>query len=131
MRVLKKLIKFGDVPFVFLQKLMLHKFLNELLSFTEKTGEEIDFFVFHQANKLMNETIRKKLKLMPEKVPYTLKDFGNTSSATIPLTIVSQLREIVSSESKTLILCGFGVGLSWGSVLLNLDNIVCTELIEL
>lgn len=107
------------------------KSVNELLSFTEKTTQEIDFFVFHQANKLMNETIRKKLKLTPEKVPYTLKDFGNTSSATIPLTIVSQLREVVSSESKSLMLCGFGVGLSWGSVLLNLNNIFCPELIEI
>ncbi len=107
------------------------KSVNELLSFTDKASEDIDFFVFHQANKLMNETIRKKLKLAPEKVPYSLKFFGNTSSATIPLTIVSQLRESVNTQSKSLILCGFGVGLSWGSVLLNLDNIVCPELIEI
>jgi 3-oxoacyl-[acyl-carrier-protein] synthase III len=107
------------------------KSVNELLSFTEKTSEDVDFFVFHQANKLMNETIRKKLKLTPQKVPYTLKDFGNTSSATIPLTIVTQLCDAVSTQSKSLVLCGFGVGLSWGSVLLNLDNIVCPKLIEI
>jgi 3-oxoacyl-[acyl-carrier-protein] synthase III len=107
------------------------KSVNELLTFSEIESNEIDFFVFHQANKLMNETIRKKLKLTPEKVPYSLKYFGNTSSATIPLTIVSELREIVSTQSKLFLLCGFGVGLSWGSVLLNLDNIVCPKLIEI
>ena len=60
-----------------------------------------------------------------------MKNFGNTSSATIPLTIVSELSEIVSTQNKSLVLCGFGVGLSWGSVLLNLDNIVCPDLIEI
>ena len=53
--------------------------------------ESVDFFVFHQANLFMNEKIRKKLKIPKEKVPYTLNDFGNTSSASIPLTIVNEL----------------------------------------
>lgn len=107
------------------------KSVKELLLFSNKNSDEIDFFVFHQANKLMNETIRKKMKISSEKVPYTLKNFGNTSSATIPLTIVSELSEIVSTQNRSLVLCGFGVGLSWGSVLLNLDNIVCPDLIEI
>lgn len=55
--------------------------------------DNVDFFTFHQANKFMNEKIRKKLKLPEEKVPYSLKDFGNTSCTTIPLTMVTQLQE--------------------------------------
>mgnify|MGYP002624658084 FL=1 len=52
-----------------------------------------DYFVFHQANHKMNETIRTKLKLSEEKVPYSMMDYGNTSSASIPLTIVTQLKD--------------------------------------
>ena len=86
--------------------------------------------MFHQANKLILETIRKKLKIAPEKVPYSLKDYGNTSSASIPLTIVTELSKEVQSNKLSMLLCGFGVGLSWGTVLLTLDNIICPKIIE-
>lgn len=92
--------------------------------------EDIDYFVFHQANMLMNEKIRKKLKLDVEKVPYSLKDFGNTSSATIPLTITSALKSKLK-ENKKIIATGFGVGLSWGSVAFDLENVKCPDLIEI
>lgn len=97
----------------------------KLLKEYEKNIEEIDYFVFHQANKLMNETIRKQLKLPVEKVPYSLRNFGNTSSASIPLTIVSELNNHVKGKKQTMFFSGFGVGLSWGSVLLETTNIVC------
>jgi 3-oxoacyl-[acyl-carrier-protein] synthase-3 len=61
--------------------------VNLLLEHFAIGKESIDYFVFHQANRFMNEQIRKKLKLPEEKVPYSLKNFGNTSSASIPLTI--------------------------------------------
>jgi len=79
----------------------------------------------------MNEKIRKKLKLPVEKVPYSLKDFGNTSSASIPLTMVTQLKNELETKSLNHIACGFGVGLSWGSVYFNTDKIVVSPLIEL
>ncbi len=91
--------------------------------------DSIDYFVFHQANLLMNETIRKQLKLDPEKVPYSLKNYGNTSSASIPLTIVTQLSKVVSSGKLKLLLSGFGVGLSWGSVILETNNIICPDIL--
>ncbi len=97
----------------------------KLLKEYELSIDDIDYFVFHQANKLMNETIRKQLKLDPDKVPYSLHDYGNTSSASIPLTIVSQISGKLNTEVKTLLLAGFGVGLSWGSVVLKTDSIVC------
>ncbi|MBB3185973.1 3-oxoacyl-ACP synthase III family protein [Microbacter margulisiae] len=91
---------------------------------------KIDYFVFHQANLFMNEKIRKKLKLPVEKVLYSLKDFGNTSSATIPLTMVTQCREALNHNRNRLIACGFGVGLSWGSVYFETDNLIISDLIE-
>ena len=90
---------------------------------------EADFFVFHQANMKMNNMIAKKLKLPEEKVPSCMYCFGNTSSASIPLTIVTQLKEACSIPRK-IICCGFGVGLSWGTVLFHAKNIVISDLVE-
>jgi 3-oxoacyl-[acyl-carrier-protein] synthase-3 len=105
--------------------------VRKLLEKTGKTVDEIDYFVFHQANKFMNEKIRKKLNIGEEKYLYSLKDFGNTSCATIPLTIVHQIREQIENGKVDMVVCGFGVGLSWGSINLSLDHIVCPELLEL
>lgn len=90
----------------------------------------VDYFTFHQANRFMNEKIRKKLKLPEERVPYSLKDFGNTSCATIPLTLVTQLQNELREKNLTHIACGFGVGLSWGSCHFKTESIVCPDLIE-
>lgn len=89
-----------------------------------------DYFVFHQANRKMNETIRKKLKLDESKVPYSMTHFGNTSSASIPLTIVTQLKDRVEGIKK-IIGCAFGVGLSWGTVAFESDNLYISQLVEL
>lgn len=103
----------------------------QLLEYCGKETNDVDYFVFHQANLLMNDSIRKKLALAPEKVPYSLKDFGNTSSASIPTTLVTQLREQLRNEKLSLLLAGFGVGLSWGTCMLETDKIICLPLIEL
>lgn len=92
---------------------------------------DYDYFVFHQANRKMNETIRTKLKLPVDKVPYSMELFGNTSSASIPLTIVTQLKENLKGNSARIIGCGFGVGLSWGSIAFELNKAVISDLIEL
>ncbi|MEM0999383.1 MAG: ketoacyl-ACP synthase III [Bacteroidota bacterium] len=105
--------------------------VNALLDFARTTTEQVDHFVFHQANRLLNETIRKKLGLPPEKVPYSLPHFGNTSCATIPVTLVDQLRDQLRTATNKLVLSGFGVGLSWGSALLDCGPITCPEIIEL
>ena len=105
--------------------------VNKLIEAFYLEKETIDYFTFHQANLFMNEQIRKKLKLPVEKVPYSLKDFGNTSSASIPLTMVTQLKEELETKPLKHIACGFGVGLSWGSIYFNTYKIVCSELIEI
>lgn len=91
--------------------------------------EEIDFFFVHQANKYMNEKIAKKLHIPSEKMPYTLRDFGNTSCVTIPLTIVAGgiSQELLRRENH-IIACSFGVGLSWGSLYLKTSNLVVSPL---
>ncbi|MEO8533520.1 MAG: ketoacyl-ACP synthase III [Flavobacterium sp.] len=107
------------------------KTVNKLIEKFEIDKETIDHFVFHQANLMMNKMIVKKLKLPVDKVPYSLKEFGNTSSTTIPLTIVTELKDKLNNASGDLILCGFGVGLSWGTVKIRLENAVISDLTEL
>jgi 3-oxoacyl-[acyl-carrier-protein] synthase-3 len=104
--------------------------VNKLLENFGIDKDSVDYFTFHQANLYLNEKIRKKLKLESEKVPNSMKNFGNTSSATIPLTMVTELREDLKSKKLNHIGCAFGVGLSWGSVYFSTDQIVCPELIE-
>jgi len=103
----------------------------ELLKQIEKSNDDFDYFVFHQANKLILETIRKLMAVDADKVPYSLAKYGNTSSASIPLTVVTELQNEATSKDLSMIFCGFGVGLSWGTVSVSLDNIVCPDLIEL
>jgi 3-oxoacyl-[acyl-carrier-protein] synthase-3 len=105
--------------------------LRSLADYAQAPIESIDYFVLHQANRMINETIRKKLQLPPEKFPSTLHDFGNTSSASVPLTMTARLRESMAAGPKTMLLSGFGIGLSWGSCLFQASDVVMPPLVEL
>lgn len=96
---------------------------------------DADYFVFHQANMKMNQLIAKKLKLNVEKVPISMDRYGNTSSASIPLTIVDVFSKnggVNSSvlDNKTFICCGFGVGLSWGTIYFKANNMLISPIVE-
>lgn len=105
------------------------KLIKETLEETKSTSEEYDYFVMHQANLLMNETIRRKLKFSKEQTPYSLKNYGNTSSASIPLTICSQLNTEMEQKKNKMLLCGFGVGLSWATLSIDCSPMVCLPVI--
>lgn len=91
--------------------------------------EDIDKLVLHQANMFMLKKIAKKLKIDMEMVPSSLKDYGNTTSASIPLTIVSQCAKEYSSGKIKSVCCGFGTGLAWASVYFETDKIVCPDVV--
>lgn len=91
---------------------------------------DYDYFIFHQANMKMNEMIVKKLKLDKDKVPMCMPHFGNTSSASIPLTITTQLQCAADNGPVSFICCGFGVGLSWGTLAFTAENMVISKLVE-
>jgi 3-oxoacyl-[acyl-carrier-protein] synthase-3 len=92
--------------------------------------EEVDYLVLHQANKQINDKIAKKLNFGPERVPESLTYFGNTSSASIPMSIVTGIKSELRNELKRFVACGFGVGLSWGSVYFVLDHCLISSLVE-
>ena len=107
-----------------------HSYTVNTTGYIEENADT-DFFIFHQANKLINESVRKKLKITDiSKVLYSLEKFGNTSSASIPLTMITEAAARLSSVKNNLCLCGFGVGFSWGSALIKTNPIVCLPLIE-
>ena len=105
--------------------------IQALLRFNHTAVTDYDYFVFHQANRLMNESIRKKLNVESEKVPYSLTKYGNTSSASIPLTIVTELSGKIKNRPASLLFSAFGVGLSWASAAVRVNNLVCPPLIEI
>ena len=104
--------------------------VEKLLDYAGAAKDEVDYFVFHQANRMINETIRKKLGLPTEKVPSTLRDFGNTSGASLPVTMTARINKELEAGRKRVLLSGFGIGLSWGTCLLNIDGAKFPDLIE-
>lgn len=103
--------------------------IKRILTAADTDKDAIDYFVFHQANAFMNGYLAKKLKLPLEKVPSCIREFGNTSSVSIPLTIVSQLQGKVDG-SKKMLLSGFGVGMSWASAVMEFEGCFLSDLVE-
>lgn len=92
----------------------------------EKAGlekEDIDYFVCHQANERILDYIAHRLQISPLLFPKSLKDTGNVSAASIPLLLSKLKREGGFSEEKRVILTGFGAGLAWASVLMEVGEI--------
>lgn len=105
---------------------------NLMTEFGIDKDNDIDYYLIHQANKLIVDRMVKKLKLPEDKVPYNLEQFGNTGPASIPLLMVTRLREQMQQEKPIRLLGStFGLGLSWGTMLLTTSGVVIPELIEI
>ena len=104
--------------------------LKELISTFNIDVESVDLLLLHQANKFIDEKIRKAVKMPADKTPYCLEEYGNVTSASIPLTMVSRCREQLSGEERHCIACGFGVGLAWASMEFYAGNVVIGEVID-
>lgn len=90
---------------------------------------KVDKIVLHQANKFMLDKIAKKIGARLDQVPSSLRNYGNTTSASVPLTIVSECREEYETKVMDTIGCGFGTGLSWGTFRFTTDKIICPEVV--
>lgn len=93
---------------------------------------DMDYYLIHQANKLIVDRVVKKLKLPIEKVPYDLEEFGNLGGASIPSLMVTRIAEPLRGSEPVRMLCSsFGLGLSWGTMILSAKDVVIPELIEI
>lgn len=105
------------------------KSIKQLLKETEKSVDDVDYLIFHQANRFMMDFFVKKLKMDPDRVPYCIHKYGNTSSASVPLTISSELCGKLDGD-HTMLMSGFGAGLSWGSALMSMHDCKVSPVIE-
>jgi 3-oxoacyl-[acyl-carrier-protein] synthase-3 len=96
--------------------------VQETLARNSLTADQVQWFVFHQANAFMNEKLGAKLHIDAARMPMFLKRVGNTVSNTIPLTISNCHYRFTSGENVMLV--GFGVGYSWGACILNWEPIL-------
>lgn len=104
--------------------------LQEFVNHYEIDLEKVDYLFLHQANKFIDDRIRKKLKMPVEKVPYCLQDYGNTNSASIPLAMVVCKAKELQNGIYDCLGCGFGVGLAWGNIHYMVENLKAVVLTE-
>ncbi|HMH02010.1 MAG TPA: ketoacyl-ACP synthase III [Terriglobales bacterium] len=104
--------------------------INAVLAKAGWTGDSFDALVFHQANRYMLQYLTKRMRLPPEKVVMAIENYGNTSSASIPLAITHSLANQLRLGEMRLVLAGFGVGLSWGAVTLTCGPMIISDLIK-
>lgn len=105
--------------------------IGETIAMSGAPAEAYDAFLLHQANAFMIKHLAKKAKLAPDRVPINIDRFGNTSSATIPLLMTTDLKDMLSERSARLGLFGFGVGYSWASAAVEAGPLACVETIEI
>ena len=102
---------------------MIQRLPGTLKACLEKNGlndERIDYYVLHQASRFMLQTLGTRLRIPAEKMPMNLERVGNTVSSSIPL-LLAELDEKRALRGKTVLISGFGVGLSWASNILKFE----------
>ena len=92
--------------------------VEEVLKKAEVKKEEIRYYILHQANSRIIQSVAKRLKEPEEKFPMNLSLYGNTSAASIPILLDEMNRNGMLNRGDKLVLSGFGAGLTWGAVLL-------------
>ena len=97
------------------------KLVDDVLSKASLKREDIDYYIFHQANKFMMNHVQKKCGLEGLNFYNDIEDIGNTVSGTLPFGITKVLKNTPASNLKKVMLAGFGVGLSWSACIADLS----------
>jgi 3-oxoacyl-[acyl-carrier-protein] synthase-3 len=96
------------------------KLVEDVLEKNSTNLNDIDYFIFHQANKFMLDYLRKKLDIPVEKFYNKIDNIGNTVSSTIPIALNDCILNGVFKKGDKVLLCGFGVGYSWGATIITI-----------
>ena len=122
-RSLDNLVMKGDDVFTFVQR-DVPPMIEDLLTIADVSKDKVDYFMFHQPNKFMLNKLADKLEISREKMPSNVvENYGNASGVSIPTAITHNLGYRLKQESLIICLAGFGVGLTWASLLVKLDCI--------
>lgn len=103
--------------------------IKNTLAFSEKSMDDFDYIVFHQANNFINSYIMKKMKMDAAKIPSTIAKFGNTSSVSVPLTVVSELKGKLDGK-KEVLMSAFGVGMTWATAIVPFVDCKISDIVE-
>ena len=106
------------------------KDIKRLMAASGEDIQKMDYYVFHQANAFINNYIAKKMKLDTERIPWTIQKYGNTSSVSVPLTIVSELKDKMEGKKK-LMLSAFGVGMAWATAVVPFVDCKISGIVEI
>lgn len=129
-RSLNHLVMKGDSVFNFVMT-RVPPMISEILDYSGKLKEEIDYFLFHQPNKFMLSKLAEKIGISKDKMPSNIvENFGNSSGASIPTVISYNLSDKLSKNSLLCCLAGFGVGLTWASQILEIGPLSFNQIIE-
>ncbi len=96
------------------------KNVRQLLDKAQLNVDDIDLFIFHQANAFMLEHLRKRMKISDDRFFVYMRDCGNTVSSTIPIALKEAMGQGAAKSGSLIMLVGFGVGYSWGSVIVRM-----------
>lgn len=96
--------------------------VDRVLAKARITREEINLYVFHQANKFMLDFLQRKMRIDRDKFFVDFSDIGNTVCASIPIALKRAMESGVIQKKQAILLCGFGVGLSWGSTIIHTEE---------
>lgn len=105
------------------------KDIKRLMAAAGEDIQQLDYYVFHQANLFINNHIAKKMKLDKAKIPQSIQKYGNTSSVSVPLTIVSELKDKLVGRKK-LMLSAFGVGMAWATAIVPFVDTRISDIVE-
>lgn len=120
----------GSAVFNFVQT-EIPPLIDDLLRSAAQSKDCVDFFLFHQPNRFMLQKLAEAMNVPEEKMPSNVVEhYGNSSGVTIPVAIAHNLREILTTGTIRACLAGFGVGLTWASMLLRLGPFQFCDLIE-
>lgn len=130
-RSLDNLVMQGDEVFNFVQR-EVPPMINHLMEISQSDLSVVDWFMFHQPNKFMLNKVADAIGVPYAKMPANIvENFGNPSGVTVPLAITYNLGDELCRNEKLLCMAGFGVGLSWSSILMKVGNLDFCKLIEL
>ncbi len=124
------LVMQGDEVFNFVQR-EVPPMIEHLFEQSGVDRNDVDWYMFHQPNKFMLHKLADKLRIPREKMPANIvENFGNASGVTVPTCISYNLREELCSSTMQLCLAGFGVGLTWSSIMMRMGNLKFNRIIE-
>jgi len=126
-----QLVMNGDLVFNFIIN-EVPSMMEDLLQYAEISKDEIEYFMCHQSSKFTLQKLADRLEISQKRLPYNvIENFGNSSSASIPVAITFNLSDLLTDgQTHKIMITGFGIGLTWGSIILDMGDMKFCEMIN-